>query len=95
MDTNIFYVILAYINIPLGLATGGWFIFKSFQQTTDYAQRWNYIVIGIVNIYIGMCYVLLVFVYDVVIPMAITSILLRPANTLLLLIPFLIAYRRS
>ena len=95
MDTNIFYVILAYINIPLGLATGVWFIFKSFQQTTDYAQRWNYIVLGVTYIYIGICYGLLIFVYDVAIPRAITSILLRPANTLLLLIPFLIAYRRG
>lgn len=94
MDTNIFYILLAYVNIPLGLSIGIWFISKSFRQI-DYVQRWNYAVIGIVNIYMSMCYVLLVFVYDVVILMAITSILLRPANTLLLLIPFLIAYRRG
>lgn len=95
MDTNIFYVILAYINIPLGLSVGIWFIYKSFKQI-DYVQRWNYVAIGVVNIYISVCYYLFVFCYNIATTQqSITSLLLRPANTLLLLIPFLIAYRRG
>ena len=92
MITEFLYTTLGYANIIIGIYAGIWFIRQSV-LIGERTQRYNYIVLGLVNIYFGVCYFWFAFVLKNLTPHQITSALLRPGNTLLLLVPFLIAYR--
>ena len=92
MITEFLYTTLGYANIIIGIYAGIWFIRQSV-LIGERTQRYNYIVLGLVNIYFGVCYFWFAFVLKNIAAHQITSALLRPGNTLLLLVPFLISYR--
>lgn len=85
---------LAVINVFVGISAGLWFIYSAI-SIHDYIQKINYCVLGLVDLYFGIVYYITIMNGNHSAISNGLSALLRPGNTLLLLIPLLIALRSN
>lgn len=94
-DRMVIHNLLPILIAVLGLISGAYIFRKSTSQRirNDRVLTINFISLGILNIYIGSVYSLVLFGFISAVPSAELSIYMRPANLLQVVLPFLISWR--
>jgi hypothetical protein len=88
-----FHSLLTYFLAALGLFTGVSALRISGKFSMDWLLRAYFIMLGILNIYTGIIYTLIILGIISAIPPTQSSIFMRPANVLFLVMPYVISMR--
>ena len=84
---------LSYIIAVLGIYAGIYILLNIRKVRNDKILRFYFYVLGLMYLYIGIIYTLIIFGIIVAIPPTQASILMRPVNILAIATPFMIAKR--
>jgi hypothetical protein len=88
-----FHNLLMYFLAVLGFFTGISALRISSKFYVDWLLRSYFIMLGILNIYTGIIYTLIILGIISAIPPTQSSIFMRPANVLFLVMPYVISMR--
>ena len=79
--------------IFVGLFGGFYILTRAKKMKHDWVLELNFIVLGCINLYVGVVYLLVLLGIIDSIPTSELALFMRPANLLLLVLPLLISWR--
>jgi len=88
-----FHEFLPLVIIMLGLSSGTYILLNIKKVRNDWVTRIYFVILGLMYIYMGIIYALVLFGIVAAIPATQAAILMRPVSILAIVTPFLIAKR--
>ena len=88
-----FHEFLPLVIVMLALSSGTYILLNIKKFKNDWVTRIYFVVLGLMYIYMGIIYALVLFGVVEAIPATQAAILMRPVNILAIVTPFLIANR--